>query len=79
MTTPKNTGLVYVSFPADDVKFATLSLIAASSQLEALAHRYKVHGKMSPGAISHAVSIIDTVIERLGLSDMEIDETALPF
>ena len=69
----------FVKTPTSDMLHAAQSLIAASSILVATADQYAHTGSLSVGAIVHASNVIDNVIERLGLAELAIEQSVLPF
>lgn len=69
----------FVQLKTDDVIHAAQSLIAVSSILVAVADQYAHTGQLSIGAIRHAGNVVDQVIERLGLAELEAQQAILPF
>lgn len=69
----------FVSFKSEDVLLAAQSLIAASSIIEAVADQYAHTGTLAVGALMHAGNVVDIVIDRLGLAELAIEQSSLPF
>lgn len=69
----------FVTFKAADVLSASQSLIAVSSIVEAVVEQYAHTGVLSVGALVHAGNVVDEVIGRLGLAELDVDEGLLPF
>lgn len=62
-----------------DVKYAQEHLIAAAGLLYAIHHQYSQEGVLSVGAVLHVAGVIDRVIERLKLDELNLDALDLPF
>ena len=69
----------FVKFKREDVVYASQLLIAVSSMLDAASDQYACTGSLSVGSIIYAGSVVDAVIERLSLAELEIAEGLLPF
>lgn len=69
----------FVTFPTKDVIHAAQSMIAVSSMMDAIVGEYANTGIVAVGALQHASSVVDGVIERLGLAELEIEQASLPF
>jgi len=69
----------FVKYPSEDVIQAAQSLIAASSILTACADQYASTGGLSVGALLHAANVVDSVIEKLNMAELAIENTPLPF
>jgi len=69
----------FVRYKTEDMLHAAESLISASSIIVAATDQYVHTGSLSVGAVLHAGMVVDAVIERLGLSELEIEQKSLPF
>lgn len=76
---PKVSDENFVTFSSQDVLYAAQSMIAVSSMVDALVSEYANTGVLAVGALQHCGNVVDNVIERLGLAEMEIQQTSLPF
>lgn len=77
--TPKRTTTDKVSFPTQDVIHATHSLIALSGIVDAIAVEYETTGVLAVGALRHLGAISDGVIDKLGLTELDVLQEKLPF
>jgi hypothetical protein len=62
-----------------DVKYAQEHLIAAAGLLYAIHHQYAQEGVLSVGAVLHVAGIVDRVIEKLKLDELDLGALDLPF
>ena len=69
----------FVKFKSQDVIHSAQALIAASGILVAVTDQYTHTGQLSVGAVLHATSVIDEVIDRLKLTEVAIEQSLLPF
>ena len=70
---------VWVKFETPALIDAAQSLIAVSSILVAVSEQYASTGALSVGAILHTANVVDSVIEKLKLTDLIVEEDSLPF
>lgn len=77
--TPKVSEEDFITYPKVDVKVAAQSMIAVSSMMDAVANEYAHTGVLSVGAVIHCIRVIDTVIEKLGLAEIDLEQDSLPF
>lgn len=75
----KTSEETFIQYKADDVVWAAQSLIAASSIIMAVSNEYAHAGSISIGALIHAGNVVDGVIERLDLAEVEGQQRSLPF
>ncbi len=66
-------------FPSRDVLVSADTLIAASGMIEAIHHQYATEGVLTTGALLYIGTMIDQVIGKLGLDEMDVRQRDLPF
>jgi hypothetical protein len=69
----------FVQIKTKDLIHTAQSLIAVSSILQASCDQYATTGHLSVGAVLHAGNVVDLVIEKLGLAELAIEQSSLPF
>jgi hypothetical protein len=69
----------FVQTKTKDMIHAAQSLIAVSSILQAACDQYATTGSLSVGAVIHCGNVVDNTIEKLGLAELAIQQSSMPF
>lgn len=76
--TPNFSNESFISYPSKDAIYAAQSMIAVSSMMDAIVAEYANTGVVAVGALQHCGHVVDNVIEKLGLAELEIEEASSP-